>query len=243
MEENKIQIPIGWGEDSLTAYFQLANDNCYASFVNLKDDYLILLRINSLFESLRKNPVNEEDKLIINHFLYRSHSAFLAGVRLAMSCELVEANMVLRGVLENSLYGFYLHNNPELAVTWLNRQQNDESKEKAKETFKPFKMIDLLKQKNEYLYTIASKLYDMTIDLGAHPNFLALALNMDIFETENTKHYNYNILNTDSQSIEISFKIAGRVGLCSLCVFQMVFQKHFDNLGVSAGIELLKEKL
>jgi len=72
--------------------------------------------------------------------------------------------MVLRGCLENALYGLYVTRNSECQETWLRRHDSKENKNKARKEFTIRKLIDLLKKEDHILGNIASDLYERTID-------------------------------------------------------------------------------
>jgi len=107
--------PPNWGNDSISDFISQATNNTFATFANMEDSYSILVRIDSVFQELTKvtlhDPEDHEYYPII--FVARTHSYFLAAVRLAVSGQIPETYNLLRGCLENALYGYYLLKVPD----------------------------------------------------------------------------------------------------------------------------------
>ena len=166
---DKQNIPPGWGEDSLSAFIENALHNTYATFHNLKPQYNRLNNIHLVFDSIVHNLDRSPD-WFATFFLFRSHSAFLGGVRLVLSGAIPEAYMLLRGCLETAFYGFYTRGDNQRQEIWLRRHDDEKSKAKVKKEFTIRNVLNFLKSKDESLYKISNELYVRTIDLGAHPN-------------------------------------------------------------------------
>jgi len=117
---NERIIPNDWGKDSLSEFIEDAHHNTLATFANLKPEFAHLKNINDTFKKITENLLNIE-KLIPGLFLLRSHASYLGAVRLAVSGQLPETFMVLRGCLENSLYALHIALIPETGEIWLQR--------------------------------------------------------------------------------------------------------------------------
>jgi hypothetical protein len=92
--------PVGWAAaDDLTGFIDNTRLNCFATYGNLRKEYAKLNEIDRLFRDLQDNLLNTRDWFAA-FFLFRAHSAFLAGSQLAMSGQAAEANAVLRLCLE-----------------------------------------------------------------------------------------------------------------------------------------------
>jgi hypothetical protein len=66
-------------------------------------------------------------------FLFvRAHSTYRAAIRLATSGQMPEAFSLLRGCIEYSLYGSYLHKFPSVIQTWIGRDDSEAGKKKAR---------------------------------------------------------------------------------------------------------------
>ena len=91
-----------------------------------------------------------------------------------MSGQVTESYMVLRGCLENSLYGLHISNNPDTREVWLRRHDNERCKRKCKIEFSVGNVFKTLNSRDINIHRIAKDLYETTIDYGAHPNEIGL---------------------------------------------------------------------
>ena len=240
--EDQIISPPAWGKDTLSSFIQQALKNTFASFHNYKEQYLILEEIHSIFEVFNKNMI-ADTKLLTQFFLFRSHCAYLGGVRLALSGQVAESYMVLRGCIESALYGLFLYNNPSLMEIWFKRHNDENSKQKVKNLFKIIEMFKLLKDNNEEIYRISKQLYELTIDYGAHPNERAFTSNMEIKRSVGKSKIIMSFLNTDRIPLLFCITTTMQTGLCSLYIFQIIFKDRFNILGLSDRMDKLKKLL
>ncbi|MEJ5378554.1 MAG: hypothetical protein WHX93_18440 [bacterium] len=189
------QAPPGWGNDPLSKFLQDTTENIYATFHNLKQLYNPLQHIHQVFTKVAEN-MNRTPHLLAFFFLFRSHSAYLAGVRLALSGQIPEAYMVLRGSLECALYGLYVARKPSVGEVWLRRDEDDEAKKKVKQEFKVSNLFEVLGVEDRKLANIARKFYEITIDYGGHPNQQAFT----------------SVMKTESDESKITFKVPHIIG-------------------------------
>ena len=139
--------PEGWGNDYITKFFEAATKNSYATFIKLPDYFKRLIDIEELFYTARECVQNSEKWFAVLFFL-KAHSAFLASIRLSAATQIPEAYMVLRGALENMIYGWYISKNENLIEVWLRRHDSDAHKQQVKNKFKISNMLDLLKKED-----------------------------------------------------------------------------------------------
>jgi hypothetical protein len=158
-----------------------------------------------------------------------------------MSGQLPEAYMVLRGSIENAVYGLYICKHPELTEIWLQRNDTPEMKKKVKEEFVFSKLLQFLKTIDENIGNIISELYDRTIDHGAHPNQLSITTALRISETETRKQFNIAYISGDSLANQVCLRTCGQVGVTVLSVFRYVFKERFEILGLVQQLDKLKE--
>lgn len=87
-------------------------------------------------------------------------------------------------------------------------------------------------------------LYDITIDLGAHPNVMAEKSNRKCTrQKDNTFYYGQIGLHADSQTFDIGLNATARVGVCCLLLFKNVYREKFLFLGIGEVINDLRSKL
>jgi hypothetical protein len=164
---------------------------------------------------------------------------------LAISGQTPEAYMVLRGCLENALYGLYVTRNSECQETWLRRHDSKENKNKARKEFTIRKLIDLLKKEDHILGNIASDLYERTIDYGGHPNERALLSVTKKNESENKISFQSAYLIGNEPALQLCLKSCSQIGVCALSIFQLIYKERFDMLGLPLSdiLKILKRGL
>ncbi len=234
--------PTAWGDDKLSAFVDIANQNAFATFVNLKSIFSHLGKIDSLFRKAIDNLHNSKDWQLI-FFLLRAHASYLGAVRLATSGQVPEAFMILRGCLENALYGFFLQQQPELIEIWLGRHDDAISKQKVKDEFKIRRMLDLLVQRNRTVGKAVAELYDRTIDYGAHPNERSITSNLVRKDKKDHLQLDLNYLAGDSIQLRMCLKSNAQVGVLCLRVFEVIFETRFSLLGLPEDIKRISAGL
>ncbi len=240
--KNEKKIPPGWGQDSLSQFIENAWHNTFATFHNLKVWYTLLKDVHLVFDSMAHNLDRTPD-WFASFFLFRSHSAFLGSVRLALSGQIPEAYMVLRGCLENAFYGFYLSRVPTSREIWLRRHDDERSKKMMRKEFEVWHLLSALQSEDVKLHDIAKELYDRTIDLGGHPNERAFFTVMKQTESDSKLTFNsaYLVGNENEPALQLALKTCAQVGICALSTFQRIYPQRFDILGLSDQLNLLKK--
>ncbi len=239
MTEKK--VPEGWGEDTLSAFIELANRNTFGAFVHYKDWFTRLQEIDVTFNKFSENMLNIP--VFYEPFLFvRSHSSYRAAIRLATSGQMPEAFSLHRGCLEYALYGFYLNEFPADIKTWVERDDSEAGKKKARKELTFGKMLSELDKSSVATGKATRHLYELTIDAGAHPNRKTITLAMKREETDEHVYFDLSQLNTDPMMFIMALKTSAQIGICSLKIFKLVFPERFDLLGISDEIERLSQK-
>lgn len=236
------KVPPGWGDDPLSKFIQGTTDNTYATFHNLKEWYNRLSDINASFGDATQNMDRAQD-WFASFFLFRTHSAYLAGIRLALSGQVPEAYMVLRGALECALYGLYVARKPSVSEIWLRRDEDEVSRRKVRKEFKVANVFQVLELEDQKLRKIAGNLYERTIDYGGHPNqqaFLSV-MKQQSDDSKITFQSAYMIGNEDA--LHLCLKSCAQIGICTLSIFRLVFRERFDILGISQNLDSMKKGL
>ena len=123
------EVPKDWGQDPLSEFIETTRENTIATFANLAASVQPIAR-HSLFSiAISSKNLNNSPDWFSAFFVLRAHASYLGRVRFALSGQVFETYMVLRGCLENALYGFYFHRNPASQETWLRR--SDDNKEQG----------------------------------------------------------------------------------------------------------------
>lgn len=234
--------PPEWGDDPLSKFIEMAKDNIWASFVGYKQLYTRLQKIDEAYRRGVEHLTNTRD-WFPSFFFIRAHSAFLGACRLALSCQVGEAYMVLRGCLENGLYGFYFWKHPKTARLWYERHDSKSKRKECEGEFRLRKMLKLLESDDRKLGKIAANLYEWCIDYGAHPNERSISSVMERIEETKTINFQINYLLGDKVASRACLKTAAQVGVCCLWIFQKIFQTRFELIGLSDEIKRLAKGL
>jgi len=98
------QKPPSWGDDPLSTFFSEAEYNERVSSLNLATIYALLQRLHAAFQRVEETVEkdNREELLVSRFLMVRTHSAFLAAIRLAKSGQLSESYPVLRAAIEQA---------------------------------------------------------------------------------------------------------------------------------------------
>lgn len=231
-------------KDSLSSFLADAAYNERASSLNLPEVYSLLKQVDSTFRCITAatEKDNREELLLPRILMVRVHSAFLAGVRLAMSGQAFEAMLALRAAIEQAWYGLHVARDPqplERSTTWLQRHDRPEAKQKCKNEF----TVSRVHQTHEALDADGAKilheLYETTIDYGAHPNEKGLLASMRLEETEDALTYLVGILHPEPLLMTVTLKTAIEVAIGTLKVCQLVAPAQLKVEGLDLTIEQL----
>ncbi len=235
-------VPPDWERDSLSEFLDKAHQNTLACFANLKPIWTRLREIHDAFRRAIDSLQGATPPFPI-FFLLRTHASYLGAVKLAVGTLIPESYMVMRGCLENALYGLFLFRNPELAEVWLKRHDDKASKARVREEFKIWRMLDLLEAMDRRIGSVARTLYERTIDFGAHPNERALTSNLRLTTEGTTRRFDLRYLTEDSTALRLCLKTNAQVGVTALHIFSLIYPERFAILGISEALVRLREDL
>lgn len=231
--------PAMWGRDEISNILDVARNNEFSTFANLKSEMDRLIDIDLSFRKVI-DGLNHSKDWFAAFFVLRAHSNFLAACRMGMSGQIPECYALLRSCLENALYGVFLAINPELRETWLRRHDSEEHKKEVRKEFKIGRMIECAKSIDNKEGEVAQQLYEQTIDHGAHPNERALMRSLQIEEKEDNIEFLSIYLDKDPDHLKLILKITAQVGVCTLSLFRPIYKERYDILGVTDALDHLK---
>jgi hypothetical protein len=137
----------------------------------------IQTRLQKLLENSKELPF--EVILLLNHsfemFLKAGHFVLVGERHLMMA--------TLRIALEASLYAFDMKDDADTRSLWLKRHESEASKRACRKAFSGVVERVTRKIENDHVtgFSVNTKrLYDLAIDLGAHPNIGGILKNIDI---------------------------------------------------------------
>jgi hypothetical protein len=234
--------PQDWGKETITQFIDSARGNEFATFANKKPEVARLCGIDLAFCKAIDSLHNSKDWFPA-FFLLRAHSNLLGAIRLSWSGQNPEAYALLRSSLENALYGLYFSKNPESRATWLKRQDSEESRKAVRKEFQIHALLSLAEDVNPKEGAVARTLYERTIDMGAHPNELALMQALQMSKTEDRVEFQIQYLSDSPVALDASLKAVAQVGVCALSLFTPIFKARFQIVGVLDILDHVKKDL
>jgi hypothetical protein len=241
-DKSVIIPPPGWGGDKLTEFATHAISNSFASYVQMRPAVDVLIEIDEIFHKAAENLRNPPDFLGAM-LLLRSHFAYRAANRLAMSGEASETFPLLRACLEYALYAVHINRNHGYGEIWLRRHDDEAALAKARRTFQHVAVMETLKSVDERLAQQIKGLYERAIDFGAHPNERAMTGSITVEEVSDGKVFAGVYMHADRVVLSHLLKTTAQVGLGALLMLSIVFRDRFRLLAIDMNLDRLKTKL
>jgi hypothetical protein len=238
--------PSEWGNDLLSVFFKDAEYNNRVTALNLPAVYELLQRVHTLFKQFEDviEKDTREEFLLPRFLIVRTHSSYLAGLRLAMSGQVSEAFPVLRSAVECTWYALHIAKDPkgtERSEIWLRRNEDAVAKSRCKSEF----TVTKLRQTHEGLDPSAARdmhrIYEDLIDFGAHPNQFGVMMAMRKSRDGKRVDFGVGILHAERLGIVLALRMAVGVAVGALKAFQLVFPERFTIAGIDVEIEKLIE--
>lgn len=237
-----------WGQDQLSTFFQAAEDNDRLTSLKFPSIYKLLQRVDAAFRHVEEaTEKDDRDELLVPRFLIaRTHSSFLASIRLAMSGQFPESYAILRVGIEQAWYALHIAKDPhppERVTVWLRRNDDQSSKSRCKNEF----TVQNVRSTHESIDSVTAKqlheLYEKMIDYGAHPNQISLFAAMSESETEQETTFTLGILFREPVPILATLQMAVAVAVGALEVFHRVFPERFRIMSLDREIKALVGEL
>ena len=234
-----------WNNDPLSAFFRDAEYNDRAIALNFPEVYDLLGQVHALFQKSEEvTKTDNRGELLVPRFLMvRSHSSFLAGIRLVMSGQVPESFPVLRSAVESAWYALHIAKDPggtERYNIWQLRNENDEAKERCKKEFRVKRVRETHEEQDADAARELHKVYETLIDSGAHPNQLSVMPTLvKTEETDSQVTYDVGILQGTPLSVLFALRMAVATAIGALKTFQLVFPERFTIAGLDLEIKKL----
>lgn len=231
-------IPTDLLEVPLTKYLTDYWRNVVAATHNIRPMFDDFAEIDNLYRLILDN-LNQVDDQVPNMLLFRSHTAYLGAVTFAISGQAGESYVAMRAALEGALYSHFIAGNLARQRVWLDRHQSNEARKKSRKEFHTQAMIKHLSDKDSHLGGVFQKLYDRTIDLGAHPNPYATLSQFDISSTGTRHEFIANYFVFDEPYFPMCLKSVAQVGINALNIFEHLYKTRFKILQIDSRLSAL----
>lgn len=212
----------------LVYFIRLTNASCDEALGKLQGPLSFLGEVDLLYMDFIK-AVGGIKSPTAGILLLNAHASLRAGIRLALSGQLLPVFMTLRGSIESSLYANAIVVEPHLQKVWLDRNKDKTSKEVCRSAFSINKMFRSIERAQEREFAERLKdVYEATIDFGAHPNSHSLLQSTHIKELDGGKHaVNFAYIHgLDSFELRQSLVACADVGVVVFFVALICFHKH-----------------
>jgi hypothetical protein len=232
-------VPAGWGRDSLTGYFEQLEEQSHATFVThpelaalfAKVDALVCQKLGDIFH---EPGVKRLDAVTL---FMRSWSIYGATLRLLFAGQLYESQVLMRAMLECSVYAWACWNSEELTDLWNKRDESPEAKKAFKRPFQWVSLMQRLEAADSDLATSVRQAYETLIDQGAHPNPFGVQLNTAHEKIDDGKY----AVSTHFSDIRPEFTLFGMLELyrcLTLCyaLMRACVRERLDLLRIHDGM-------
>jgi hypothetical protein len=163
-----------------------------------------------------------------------------------MAGQTVETFILLRSCLEFPAYALQIDKVPGARQKWLDREKDVASRKAANNAFRTDNLRPTIAGCDARLGKIFDTFYQKSIELGGHPNELAIMGSLRLQEDEKDTDRIEVIqiyLHGDGPALRAALKGTAVVGLCALFILQHVsaFTARFDLLGVKQELQSLRK--
>jgi hypothetical protein len=241
------QEPPPWEDDPLSKFLKLAEYNDRVTSLNHPVVFELLKSVDSAFKEVQKAVEHDSrPELLVPRFLMtRTHSSFLAAIRLAMSGQIAEAYPVIRQAIEQAWYALHIAKDPTAPSrmeVWLRRNENAIAKAECKKEFTIANVRLTHEAIDSYTARHLFSLYESVIDYGAHPNQLGVLIGIAHSKTSNKIDYKVGMLCPKTLPMMVTVRLAVAVAVGALKVFEQIFPERFVIMGIDNRIfELVKQ--
>lgn len=234
-----ISPPPGWSNDELTSFIDLVRNNAYATFHNHKWAYGHLRDIDRAFLAVLEGFSDPPDLASIP-LIYRAHASYRAAVQLAMGGQAAECYMVLRGVIEHVMYAHHIHLHPASFEIWQTRNEGPEQRKHCKREFAGYRIFTSLRDRDPNLAAKVTRMYERTIDYGAHPNQASVFSSLNIEETEGLVNFEVNYLAHHEHARRFVLRSCAQAGVLVLDIVATVFPDRAMEVGLLESTAVIK---
>lgn len=174
-------VPANWGQSELSSFLDLTEIQAHATYALLPEWVAALEAIDAALVVRSSEIFHEID---VSHqtsawLFMRAFGTFRAAARLAMSGQIFEETVLIRSIVESSMYAWACAHSSKHRSAWIRRSESKSRQQKAREAFTWGALMAMLKTSSSDLADRIRSFYDHTIETGAHPNVDGVSLSCD----------------------------------------------------------------
>lgn len=240
--------PAAWGRDSLSAYLDALHANRLATFANWPEVYRRLSDIDGCFATIVGDgwriPARNDHHHVPALLLIRATGSFRASCEAALAGQGVETFIMIRALLEAAGYALHISRNTDLAEVWLRRHDDPDAAKRMKTAFTLSQIRSSIAAVDRTGAERFRRLYDDSIDFGAHPNERAITGNMTMTRLDpSSVRVEHVLMHEPGLQFDYGLLSVARAGVCALEILQGVFAPRFELLGVRQRLLDLRKGL
>jgi hypothetical protein len=225
-----------------------AQRNERTTSLNFPDLYALLQRVDAIFEQVGEITYRENTPSLLpaRFLMARARGAWLAAVRAGMSGQAVEAQPLIRMVIENAWYALHIAKDsapPARAEIWLRRGEDAAAEARCASEFSIANVRKTHENFDASNAAACNAAYKQAIGYGGHPNERGVLSAMTRTETANVITFGAAILSRDRRLILAALKEAVEAAIGALKVFRLIFWERFAIMGLDREIDKLVDEL
>ncbi len=233
-----------WKNDNLSQDLRDGAHNVLVSSHNYKDIYDTIAKAYRMIQASQKVLIDvKPPELVFPGILFiRAKASFLASIRLVLAGQSVEAQPLLRLMIEQIWYGLFIAMDPtppNRRKIWTDRNDSEITKKKCK---REFTIRNVHKCHELHDFDTAHQLfqfYESAIDYGAHPNQYSAFSQIKQDENSKSLKYDIGIYSFDNSVTMSTIRMAIGIAVGYLKIIEIVFNDIFHDFVSEKEIEEL----
>jgi hypothetical protein len=233
-------------DKSLDRFLEVLPKNQLANRARFPDQYQIIKRVDYCFVTAGKH-LSYLKPLLVGPLFLRSQYAYKTAAGMALAGQVAESFVMTRSCLEYAGYALAifadqpLEGVPTREEVFVNRNVDVESLKAQKDEFLVSRIRAIILKYDQKLAENFKLLYDRSIEYGGHPNPYGVLTAMKMEKKDDQLTSITTLALTDDPMITaFAMQNVARVGLTSLCIFQIMCEAKFELLGIRAEMDALK---
>jgi hypothetical protein len=173
--------------------------------------------------------------------MFLSNASWLAALRVGMGGQCYDVHPSLRAAIEYAGYATHMTVHQELQLVWLKRNDNEADLKACKRHFKVVDVEASVAVRLPRLLSEYRRLYEASIDSGAHPNQKSLAARLEQTADGTDTVSTVEQLSNSPKTYATMFEEIVASGLLALSVFADLFAVRLKGSGVPELVTALRD--
>ena len=232
-----------WGKDPLSEHIVTSAHNAQVSFTRRAKQFDLARDVDAVLQLAtgHATELSDTEAWFAPLLLQGSHATYAGSIQLALAGQLPQSFMLQRGALEYAIYGFYLASDEARQTAWLSRHKSQEHRKAVLDEFKAGRLLEAVSESDAKIGAKARKLYNHTIDHGAHPNSRGLLQVLDEGREGKLRRIDAKYFVQEYPLFENCLKTAAEVGIVSMRVFGLLWPDEFEGWGAFSELDRLED--